>query len=132
METKIAKLLKPFLRYGVNSALVLCIKLSMAWLLLQCFSPSLAYLLIHILIFFVSYLIHARWSFRVKTSSTGIFQYFRVVILFKCADYLCFSILLVWLKIEALWCITFATLLVACARFIAVNRVMQLSDKRNT
>ncbi|MGJ8638930.1 MAG: GtrA family protein [Opitutaceae bacterium] len=126
MNAKNKKFINSFFKYGINSASVLAIKLSITWILLQLLlSPFIAYAIVHVVIFFVSYFIHTKWSFNVQRSKKSITRYFQAVIIFKIIDYLTFSILFSLLNIDALIAVILATLTIACFRFLTLNKMLR-------
>lgn len=112
-------------RYAFNCGIVLVFKLALAWLLLLVLLPAIAYFLVHIGTFFVSYAIHARVTFGVAYSRAHVRQYFSAVIGFKVLDYLVFTVLFAALQIDALLSVFLASLAVMLLRFAVVRRILK-------
>ena len=127
-KSQLNKHIVPLVRYALGSVSVLGLKLIITWLLLNAATLLLAYLFVHIAVFFISYAIHARWSFRVPFSLFGVRDYFKTVIAFKIVDYLLFSVFFKLFNIEALWCVVLATLAVALVRFVFVKQALSPNE----
>ena len=116
---------RQLLRYACSCGLVLATKLALTWLLIQWLLPLLAYLLVHVVTFFVSYSLHSRFSFQAAYSWNKLRQYGTTVIAFKIIDYLLFAVLFTYWEIEALWAVLVASLMVMLLRFLVVRQVLQ-------
>lgn len=125
MSSPLKRLSNSFTRYGMGSFFVLGVKLIFTYLALFLLNPLWAYLLVHILIFFVSYKVHTVWSFRVQGGTTSMLSYLRTVLIFKAADYFIFSVVFSLFGIQALWCVMIATLFVAIIRYACVRRALE-------
>lgn len=125
MSSPLTRLSNSFIRYGMGSSFVLGVKLIFTYLALFLLNPLWAYLLVHVLIFFVSYKVHTVWSFRVQGGTTSMLSYLRTVLIFKAADYFIFSIVFSLFEIQALWCVMIATLFVAIIRYACVRRALE-------
>ena len=116
------KLFWELARYAASCGFVLATKILITWVLLRFAQAQVAYFLAHIVVFFVSYLTHATFSFRATFSTGSLWSYFKAVIGFKIIDYLVFTVLFTALGIEALWAVGLATISVALFRFVAVRK----------
>lgn len=114
-----------FLRFCANCVLALCFKLGITWILIRYMNGMLAYFFAHIGTFFVSYLMHARYSFRARYGLASLFAYMRAVIYFKIIDYSIFSIAFAYLEIDAVWSILLATLFLLIIRFGITRKTLQ-------
>lgn len=111
-------------RYALTSGLLLLAKLCLTYLLIQWLNAFVAYFVAHIAIFFLSYSLHTRVTFRKQFSRTGIKRYFTAVILFKLFDYTMFNLLFVTLRITASWCVLLASAAEAGLRFLVVRKAL--------
>jgi hypothetical protein len=115
------------LRYGTNCGGVLLVKLLLIVILGRGMTPAIAYLLIHGITFFLSYLIHARHTFDVGYSWGGLRRYFGAVALFKLFDYCVFSVLLLACQVTAPASVFLASCLEAVLKFFVVRRALARS-----
>jgi len=109
-------------KYGLNSGVILGIKLSLMWILIGFLQEELAYLVVHLIIFFTAYLIHARFSFAVRVTRQNLGSYFRAVIYIKIIDYLIFAVAFRLLQIDAMISVIIATAIIFLIRFVLVKR----------
>lgn len=126
-----ARITKPalmrFIRYGINSACVLGIKLLLAVGLMRVLDAYAAYFIVHIIVFFVSYYIHSRHSFSIRMSWRSMKRYFWAVIAMKLLDYVVFVLAFGYFKITAIESIILATLVIAVIRFFVAQRALTQS-----
>jgi hypothetical protein len=120
----LATTLTQMLRYGINCCAVLVVKVILIVVLTLWLPAPLAYLLIHVVTFFLSYLIHARSTFGVGYSWQGIRNYFGAVALFKAFDYLVFNVLLIAFQVAAPVSVFLASCLEAVLKFFVVRRAL--------
>ena len=120
----LANTLTQMLRYGLNCCAVLIVKLVLIVVLSLWLSPPIAYLLIHVVTFFLSYLIHARRTFGVSYSWRGVRNYFAAVAVFKAFDYLMFNVLLIAFHVTAPVSVFLASCLQAVLKFFVVRRAL--------
>ncbi len=114
-----------FIRYGTSCAIALGAKLGVMWLCLKLFNPFLSYLLVQVFIFFFSYAMHIKVSFKdSKHSSKTLLKYFHTVIGFKILDYIVFSGIFVYFEIDALLAVFITSLAILCIRFVAVRNAL--------
>lgn len=115
------------LRFATTSGLLLGFKLTCMWLLSGHINAQLAYVLVHIVLLFVSYAMHARLSFSSAFTWRSFVRYSRAVAVIKLTDYLIFSVVFSLLKIDALWSVSAATLVVWLLRYGMVSRAFRES-----
>ena len=125
-----SKSLVEMMRYATNCGFVLATKLLLTWLFVFWLNPSLAYLVVHVIIFFVSYTLHSKVTFKTKVSWSSLRAYFGAVIGFKCLDYLIFSVLLAALNMTAGFCVLAASICVMFVRFVVVRKVLKRTPSR--
>ena len=114
-----------FTRFSCSCALALGSKLGTMWLCLKFAPPMVSYLIVQVVVFFISYLLHATVSFRSRDFSLRtIWRYFTTVISFKVVDYLVFSVVFAYLHIDAMAAVLIASLLIMLVRFTAVRRAL--------
>lgn len=114
-----------FIRYGINCGFVLATKLALTWLLLNFLLPTVAYAIVHVATFFVSYAIHTKVTFKVDFGWRQLRQYFVTVIGFKILDYFLFGVLLAVLHIDAIVAVLIASIAVLALRFLIVRKVLK-------
>ncbi len=112
-------------RYGVNCCVVLAVKLILIVLLTPWLVPAVAYLIVHIVTFFLSYAIHVRQTFRTRHSRSTLLGYLGAVSGFKVLDYLLFTLLVSW-NLAAPLSVLVASSLEAVVKFFVVRRVLTL------
>lgn len=112
------------LRYVLSCGSVLALKVILTSLLIRWTSPMLAYVLVHVVTFFVSYALHTRLTFNVAFSWVKLRQYFAAVIGFKLLDYLLFAVLFAAFQIDAVLAVLLASLLIFATRFVVVRRIL--------
>jgi hypothetical protein len=112
-----------FVRFALSCAIALGSKLAAMWLCLQYVDPYTSYLLVQVFVFFVSYALHVSFSFNSKDFSLdSMWRYFQTVISFKVIDYLVFSVIFAYLRIDALAAVFLTSLAIMTVRFTAVRR----------
>jgi len=109
-------------KYGLNSGVILAIKLCLMWILLGFLKEELAYFVVHLVIFFTAYLIHAKFSFAVQLTKQNLGSYFRAVIYIKLIDYLIFAVAFRFLQLDAMISVVIATAIIFLIRFVLVKR----------
>lgn len=120
-----ATTLAQFTRFTCSCAVALGSKLGTMWLCLKVFSPMVSYLIVQVVVFFVSYLLHTFFSFKSAELSLGaMWRYFTTVISFKVVDYLVFSVIFAYLHIDAMAAVLIASLLIMVVRFSAVRKAL--------
>lgn len=114
-----------FARFSCSCALALGSKLGTMWLCLKLFSPMMSYLIVQVVVFFISYLLHTFFSFKsAELSLTAMWRYFTTVISFKVVDYLVFSVIFAYFHIDAMAAVLIASLLIMVVRFTAVRKAL--------
>lgn len=117
--------LAQFSRFTCSCAVALGSKLGTMWLCLKLFSPMISYLIVQVVVFFISYLLHTFFSFKSqKASLTAMWRYFSTVISFKVIDYLVFSVIFAYLQIDAMAAVLIASLLIMVVRFTAIRKAL--------
>ena len=114
-----------FIRFCASCSVALAFKLGTTWLLLHYMNAMLAYFFAHIATFFVSYLVHGRYSFKTGYGVASLLAYLRTVIIFKCTDYAIFSIAFNYFEISALWSVLVASTILLVLRFGMTKRAFQ-------
>ena len=125
MNEKTIERLKELIRYAANSVVVLATKLSCMWVLDHYLNALVAYLIVHVIVFFCSYWIHSRFSFGAELSWPRMARYLRAVIVIKVLDYLIFSVAFVYFHIEALWSVFGATVIIGLVRFALARSALK-------
>lgn len=116
------------LKYGLSCSFVLISKIALTACFMTFLTGSFAYLLTHVLTFFISYETHTRFSFTVEKSELSLLKYFRTVIFFKVLDFLTFSVVFEHLKINAPISIIIASGLIFIIRFVFVKKALVHND----
>jgi hypothetical protein len=124
MNPRLLAFTKQFLRYSANSGVALGFKLAAMALLTPLMHPSIAYAVVHVLMTFVSYGLHARLSFASERSWRGFFRFLRAVIGIKLLDYLTFNIMFAYLEVKALLSVVLATAVIFVARFFVIRKAL--------
>ncbi len=120
------------LRYAVACCLMLGLKVLIASLLSFWLTPVAAYLIVHVIVFFVSYAIHSKFTFNVPRTRQSLSKYFQAVVVFKIIDVAGFTLL------SSYGLDTLASILIASAfefviRFVLVRGALfKLSAKHET
>jgi putative flippase GtrA len=121
--------LAQFARFACSCAVALGSKLGTMWLCLKLFPAMVSYLIVQVVVFFVSYLLHTFFSFKSQKLSSGtMWRYFTTVISFKVVDYLVFSVIFAYLQINAMAAVLIASLLIMLVRFAAVRKALIHKD----
>jgi len=122
-----------FARFACSCALALGSKLGTMWLCLKFAPPLVSYLIVQVVVFFISYLLHATVSFRSHDFSLStIWRYFTTVISFKVVDYLVFSVIFAYFHIDAMAAVLIASLLIMVVRFTAVRRALVRGERASS
>lgn len=111
--------------FVANSGAVLALKLGMMWAFIRIAPPLAAYLVTHVVVFFVSYGLHARLAFGRTVSLASLGSYAKTVAAFKALDYLVFSVLFRYLSVDALAGVLIASAAVMALRFVAVRKALK-------
>lgn len=120
-----ATTLAQFARFTFSCAIALGSKLGTMWLCLKLFPAMVSYLIVQVVVFFVSYLLHTYFSFKSRGLSSGtMWRYFTTVISFKVVDYLVFSVIFAYFQINAMAAVLIASLLIMVVRFAAVRKAL--------
>ncbi len=115
------KLFLEAFRFGITGLVLLSIKLLLMSLLKNWMTPLIAYAIIHVLIFFMSYLLHSKFTFKKALAWGKLGAFFKAVILIKAFDYVLFSILFVRFDINSNASILTATLVVLIFRYLSLK-----------
>jgi hypothetical protein len=121
LRTKLLRLL----RFASISGVLLGFKFGWMWLLDTRMNPQVSYAAVQVVILFLSYGLHATFSFNSKFSWGSFFRYCQVVVFLSLTDYLIFSVVFSFLNITALPSVAAATLGVWLLRYSVVSRVFQ-------
>lgn len=117
--------LTQFARFSCSCAVALGSKLGTMWLCLKLFPAMVSYLIVQVVVFFISYLLHTFFSFKAAKLSLGAMgRYFTTVISFKVVDYLVFSVIFAYFHIDAMAAVLIASLLIMVVRFTAVRKAL--------
>jgi len=117
--------LTQFARFSCSCALALGSKLGTMWVCLKIFPAMVSYMIVQVVVFFVSYLLHSTVSFRSREiSGETMWRYFTTVVSFKAVDYLVFSVVFAYLGIDAMAAVVIASLLIMMVRFTAVRKAL--------
>lgn len=119
-----AKVLR-LLRFASISGFLLGFKFGWMWLLDGRMNPQLSYAGVQVVILFLSYGLHATFSFQSKFSWSSFWRYCQVVVFLSLTDYLIFSVVFSLLNITALPSVAAATLGVWLLRYSVVSRVFR-------
>jgi len=119
-------LVKELARYGFSCGLVLALKLGVMALCLQVMSPLPGYVVVHVVTFLGSYLVHTTISFAgAERSWRSMGRYLQSVLAFKLLDYLVFSVVLVAFDVQAMLSVVIASMAILLLRFLVVRRVLR-------
>lgn len=124
-----SKSLFELLRYAANCGLVLAAKLLLTCLLVRWLNASLAYFVVHVIIFFVSYSLHSAVTFKVGFSWSNLRKYFAAVAIFKLLDYALFNAAFATLGVTAAWCVLAASFVDFILRFVVTRYVLRATWK---
>lgn len=113
------------LRFASISGFLLGFKFGWMWLLEGRIYPQVSYAAVQVVILFLSYGLHATFSFRSKFSWQSFWRYCQVVVFLSLTDYLIFSVVFSVLNITALPSVAAATLGVWLLRYSVVSRVFR-------
>lgn len=109
-------------RYGSGSLVMLGVKI-LLMLGVERFLASLpAYLVVQVILFFGSYALHSKLSFHRATSYSGLWAYFKVIVVFQFLDWLFFAVVFTRFEIDSSYVILMATAFVFLLRFYFVRR----------
>jgi putative flippase GtrA len=115
------------LRYAINCGISLLFKIALFELTLLIVREEIAYGTIQILVFFFSYLLHSKSSFKAKLSLKAMWEYFKVLVIFQILDYLIFVIVFAYFGISSHLSILIATLILFFLRFLMMRRAFRTS-----
>ena len=118
-----------FIRYAAVCGFVLGVKTGLTWLMAMALPAMIAYLIVHVIIFFVSYVSHCRVTFRTTGGTRKIRDYFLSVIGFKVADYLIFAVAFKAFHLNSVLSVLVASAGVMVVRFIVVRKVLKRPEK---
>lgn len=122
-----AKIYRLF-RFASISGVLLAFKFGWMWGLDAHINPQLSYAAVQVVILFLSYGLHATFSFNSKFSWRSFWRYCQVVVFLSLTDYLIFSVVFSLLNITALPSVAAATLGVWLLRYSVVSRVFRNAD----
>jgi hypothetical protein len=115
-------------RFASISGFLLAFKFGWMWLSERRVDAQWSYAAVQVVILFLSYGLHATFSFNSKFSWRSFWRYCRVVALLSLTDYLIFSVVFSLLNITALPSVAAATLGVWLLRYSVVSRVFRSAD----
>lgn len=115
------------LRYGGGSLLMLAIKIGLMQVALLVLTEVPAYALVQVGVFFISYLLHSRFTFDTKLGWTSLWRYLRTIIVFQILDWGVFTVIFTRYRIDANVVILIGTAVVFVLRFIFVRRSLRRS-----
>ena len=119
-----SKTVLQMIRYALNCSVVFLVKLALVVVLTAWLVPSVAYFLVHIVTFFLSYALHCRRTFGVEFSRSGLKNYFVAVILFKILDYAAFGVLVMAFELTAPLSVFLVSAVEAIIKFFAVRHAL--------
>ncbi len=111
------------LRFCLGSATLLAIKAAVTEMLAAPLGPYSAYACVHVLVFFLSYLLHGRFTFRGQGRPPRFWQFTRAVLALKVADYLAFVLLVSGTGWQAWWCVLLVSGVIFAIRFVVLRAV---------
>lgn len=115
-------------RFASISGVLLGFKFGWMWVLDDRINPQLSYAAVQVVILFLSYGLHATFSFKSKFSWQSFWRYCQVVVFLSLTDYLIFSVVFSLLNITALPSVAAATLGVWLLRYSVVSRVFRNAE----
>lgn len=118
-----------FIRFGMSSAVTVCVKIGLTWALAQVMNDYLSYFITHIVILFWSYFSHLKFSFNEEHTWHRFGEYAKAVFLIKLSDYLLFTVVLNVTDGSLTLSVLLASLIMAIIRFVAVRRAMAQRGK---
>jgi hypothetical protein len=119
-----------FLRFFVSAFVILISKLILQDVFERLsFDPYVAYATVHFFVFFISYFIHLKFTFRQTLSFKSLLQYFQMVFVFKLIDYVVFAGAFAFFEVSSKIAILSATLILFLIRFSALDKRFRPAPK---
>ena len=112
-----------FIKFFFSSSLVLLIKITFFSILEFRFNAEISYFLTHIIIVFISYFLHCKFTFKSNYSFESLIKFITSVFLFKFFDYLIFIILFNSLSIDSILLILIVSIIIFIFRFLLIKNI---------
>ena len=115
------------LRFARGSVCVLAVKVMLVAIFVKIVAAPIAYFFTHIIIFFVSYCIHSKWTFKEELNLNNLKKFFFAVALIKLLDWSIFSVLFVYFQANEIVLVITTTAIIALVRFAAIRSALSSS-----
>ena len=110
--------------FGVASVVILGIKLLLLWLFEYYFSARVAYAISHVVVFFISYAAHCKYTFKKNFTWRSLREFAKAVVFIKLIDYLSFSLILIYYS-NSLAVAATVTLVIFAIRYFSISAIFR-------